>query len=85
MEFQKAKDYKIIGLKIIYYFLDDILIVGKDKKENVKFLCSTVFTELMRKNLGITFPNVTLQNKQAVGFVAIFHNQHFRQSKVKHQ
>ena len=54
--FQKAKDYTLIGLKSTYCFLDDKPIVGKDQKENVKFLCSNVFAELMRKFLGITFP-----------------------------
>ena len=55
-EFQKAMDYKLIGLKNTFCFLDDILIVSKGSEEDHFKLVLDCLKKLDADNLRINLP-----------------------------
>ena len=56
VEFQKAMDYTIIGLKNTFCFLDDILIVSKGSEQDVFQLVLDCLEKLYDDNLRINLP-----------------------------
>ena len=56
VEFQKAMDYTLIGLKNTYCFLDDILVVSKGSMEDHKRYIMSCLRRLGDVNLRINSP-----------------------------
>ena len=85
VEFQKAMDYTLIGLKNAFCFLDDILIVSKGSEDDHFQLVLDCLKKLDADNLRINLPKCHFA-KQKISWLGynIYINLGYRHSNLKH-